>query len=219
MQNGEPQRMSPEQAEALRQKAIKLRDDNPITNARIREYHGLVDRIVTGFDPEKLRIESAVFPEKLFRACGFMDFFFGFVKDTPELDLENKWIAIAGSPSSEVSVIDEGGNVLFIVPPLYDTSYLRIGNYRRDDMLNEITQNYENHAQASRHQADGYLGVALTAKLQNIVSNESTQVDKHAAMLEKMYAYYGKRPANAGAAPAATAAAANTKIHDDFEID
>lgn len=213
----DPPRLSPEQAEAQRQQAMQLRSDNPITNAKIREYHGLVERIVTGFDPEKLQIENPVFPEHLFRACGFMDFFFGFVQDTPELDLENKWTAIAGAATSEVNVIDGTGKVLFVVPPLYDTSYLRIGNYRRDDMLNEITQNFSNR---SGHQAHEYLGEALTAKLQNIVSDKSSQADKHRAQLEKMYRFYNKRPAVELGQPSGPAAqTAASKIDDDFEID
>lgn len=209
-------RLTPEQAEAKRQEAMQLRSDNPITQAKINEYHGLVGRIVEGFDPGKLQIENPVFPETLFRTCGFMDFFFGVVKDNPEYDFENKWIAIAGSPTIEVNIIDSAGKVLFVVPPLYDTSYLRIGNYRRDDMLNEITQNFSNR---TGHEAHQYLGDALQAKLRNIISDESSQSEKHRAQLEKMYQYYNKRPVSETGKGGVKTTGAATNIDDDFDLE
>jgi hypothetical protein len=209
-------RLTPEAAEKQRQEAMQLRSDNPIVQAKIKEYHGLVGRIVTGFDPDKLQIENPVFPEVLFRTCGFMDFFFGFVKDNPDYDFENKWIAIAGSASIEVNIIDGSGKVLFVVPPLYDTSYLRIGNYRRDDMIGEITQNFTNRTGMEAHQ---YLGDALQAKLTNLIAPTSTQTDKHKSQLEQMYRYYGKRPAVETSTPGAKPATDAGKIDDDFDLD
>jgi len=215
----EPRRLSPEESERMRQEALHLRSANPIQQSRIDATKRDVQRVIAAFDPEKTIADNPIFPEQLFRQCGFKDFFYGVVEDTIEYQFENKWITIAGSATAEVNIVDSAGQILFTVPPLYDTSYLRIGNYRRDDMLSEIGQNFASKASNNGYEADAYLAAALEAKLQNIVGNESTQVSRHAAMLEKMYAYYGERPKNTSAVAVSVAVSAKSNIHDDFDID
>ena len=210
--------LTPAQAEARRQEAMQLRSSNPIVQAGINSLHGLVKRAVDGFDPEKMRLENPTFPETLFRSCGFMDFFFGVVQDSEKYNFESTWIDIAGSATGEVNIIGPSGEVLFIVPPMYDTSVLKIGNYRRNDMIGEITSNFENRRHNSPVAANEYLSEALEAKLTNILSDKSTRVDEHREMLEKMYKYYGKRPVGAPSAAAQTNSSSNN-IEDDFDIE
>ena len=53
----------------------------------------------------------------------FVEYFLDFFKsqmNTPDRDLKYaKWIELSGSPYNEVSIIDNEGNILYNVPPIY----------------------------------------------------------------------------------------------------
>lgn len=63
-------------------------------------------------------------PERLFTR-NFLPFFCGERDPVKEPDFYVLWISIAGSPMSEVQIIDDNGNPLFTVPALNDTSIIK----------------------------------------------------------------------------------------------
>ena len=63
-------------------------------------------------------------PEKLF-VTNFLPFFCGERDPEKDPDFFVFWVSIAGSPVSEVEIIDERGKPLFRVPPLNDTTIIK----------------------------------------------------------------------------------------------
>lgn len=79
----------------------------------------------------------SILPEDIF-VQEFLPLFYGTVEDKEvRIQKIQSWIAIAGSPSSEVSVIDDENNILFNVPPAINSSSINVTN-RGDKDLNKI---------------------------------------------------------------------------------
>lgn len=71
------------------------------------------------------KMERSKLPEALFRKH-FLGWFIGEVEATAENSIVASWIGIAGSPTSEVEIIDAGGRVLFIAPAILSSRSLNV---------------------------------------------------------------------------------------------
>ncbi len=108
--------------------------DNEMKEQLRRDMSDTINNI---YDELVVDKKNNVLPEDIF-VHEFLPLFYGTVEDK-ELRFQKiqNWIAIAGSPSSEVSVIDEENNVLFDVPPVINSSSINITN-RGDKDLHRI---------------------------------------------------------------------------------
>lgn len=62
-------------------------------------------------------------PEYIFKES-FLPYFTGMKEVDASSDILLQWISVAGTPTSEVEIIDETGKALFRVPPIIDTSII-----------------------------------------------------------------------------------------------
>lgn len=125
-----------------------------------KAYKGLVEDIAD--------IQTRL-PEEVF-VKHFLPFFAG--KETVENrpTVISEWIGIAGTPGSEVRVVDQVGQELFIVPAIYDTSYLtfqRTGGGTDVDQLLDHARLISSNIPSS---GDRFITEALSDKLTRLNS-------------------------------------------------
>ena len=68
-----------------------------------------------------------VYPEVKFKQY-FAPFFLGVFELPPQYNLLNLWVSEVGSYHVEVDIIDNNGNVLFTVPPVFNTNGININS-------------------------------------------------------------------------------------------
>lgn len=110
---------------------------------------------------------KARLPESIFRSH-FLPYFAGQTGITKDSNVLVEWISVAGSPMSEVDVIDQNQNVLFTVPALFDTNIIEIAKREAGKSLADIYQNFELRNNNIPAVAQNYLSHALADKLQEI---------------------------------------------------
>lgn len=94
------------------------------------------------------------FPINLFNDY-FAPYFFGQKPISEQSDIFATWIGIAGSPTSEVDVIDTTGNIVFTVPPLFNTDVIDI--LRKDSELSRVIDSYNTYSNALPAVAMGFV--------------------------------------------------------------
>jgi hypothetical protein len=119
----------------------------------------LFDHLV---DPRKVDVNRL--PEEVF-VSGFLPYFCGEMSVKENNEFFSTWIGIAGSPSSEVAIIDKGGKELFRVPPLLDTTAI---NNSTTNPLSEIFDSYRQQASNIPVVAEKYLATEIEHKLDEI---------------------------------------------------
>jgi len=89
-----------------------------------------------------------------------------------------EWISIAGSPTSEIEILDPQGTVLFIAPGLFDTSNIDVVNKNIGEGFLSIFSKYDLKSNNLQIIANKYLNEALKSKSNEIVpiSNDNKSV-------------------------------------------
>ena len=103
-------------------------------------------------------------PEDIFRGY-FLPHFSGHQPISKNSQVFAEWISIAGTPTSEVDIIDQHGQVLFTVPSLFDT---RVIDTVKRDVGNSIADIYSQFDLKSTNipsVANNYLNRELSKKL------------------------------------------------------
>ena len=93
-----------------------------------------------------------------------------------------EWIAIAGTPMSEVDVIDHGGTVLFTVPSLFDTSIINVSDRKAGDSIADISAEFDLRNNNIPVVAQTFLRTQLQRKLAIVdqkVNNKAQQQWHH----------------------------------------
>lgn len=111
---------------------------NKVVHDEIREE---IDKAFSDLFEDKN--QHARLPEAVF-VNNFLPYFSGKVKDDRTLNITTNWIAVAGSASSPVDVVDGQDQVLFTVPPLMSTDFLRSKENIRGRSFNQILANARN---------------------------------------------------------------------------
>lgn len=102
----------------------------------------------------------------------FVNFFLPFFAGRPVLPGRNvvaEWIGVAGTPMSEVDVVDSTGQVLFTVPAIFNTNILEIANRKAGRSFADIFSEYELRKAGVPIAANGYLAQNLHSKASEIV--------------------------------------------------
>lgn len=142
---------------------------NSITEIKREEISLQIGR---AFDSLVVKANKAHLPEVVFQQH-FLPFFAGEL-DTPALkdrDVITDWISIAGTPMSEVDIVDEAGATLFTVPPIFDSNIIEHVNRKAGNSLRDIMAEYEIRKTGIPAQANNFLNAALAEKSREMTSD------------------------------------------------
>jgi len=167
----------------------------------MRKMHVERIQLVTDTIANDLLVEAAKetpkLPEEIF-VTHFLPVFSGEKTLVGNSDTLEIWLGIAGSHTSEVSIINKEGHELFRVPPLVDTSHINTldrdpGNSFAD--ITALSMLYSNNIMA---EGERYLTQNVNKKMDEIVS-EPTYSNKE--RWDAIMRRYDKLPNNASKTP------------------
>lgn len=130
-------------------------------------------------------------PEQVFVAH-FLPYFSG--QDLAQgRNVVAEWIGVAGSPMAEVDVVDQKGEVVYSVPPIYNTNILEIANRKAGQSVADIFQQYELRRAGVPAAANAYLNQNLADKSREMVIG---QIDENsvAGRWNTIMSRYGIKP-------------------------
>ena len=130
------------------------------------------------------------FPEHLF-VEGFLRMFAGY-ETHPDITI-GRWVSIAGTPFSEVDIINQNGEVLFTVPPIYERKVLTPELSSGGSSISAVAATYEKLSAQSPYRAEAF----LNNQLNNI--NKTNNMDEYrgvgAARFAQIFKRYNLTPA------------------------
>ena len=88
--------------------------------------------------------QHAVLPEPIFREA-FLPYFSGQKSINDNKEIVSQWVQVAGAPGAEVDVIDQSGEKLFTVPPVFDSSIIETLKRKLGESINDIYTLYNLH--------------------------------------------------------------------------
>lgn len=110
--------------------------------------------------------EKSKLPEDVFKAH-FLPYFSG--KEVQgDRNVYADWVGVAGTPMAEVDVISPRGEVLFTVPPLFDTNMIEIMQRKAGKSLSNIVHEFETRKAGIPAAADNFYNNALAQKVDEI---------------------------------------------------
>jgi hypothetical protein len=184
-------------------KKIEQQIDTAITDEIKQKISSVYDSLVVNQPRGKI-------PEEIFKQH-FLPYFAGEKPITTESKIMEQWISVAGTPMSEVNVINNTGEVLFSVPSLFDTKIIDTVIKDRKSSLTDIYTNSE--VRSSRIPSEGiaYLARALTDKVQNIAGTSKVDIENKQRWETIMQRYDKQSKSNS------SNTVNNSSNEDDFE--
>lgn len=138
--------------------------------------------------------ELVKLPESVF-INSFLPYFCGEKKITEDETIIPTWIAIAGSPTKEVEIVDSQGLVLFNVPPMADTTVIDALNKNKGQRMNDIIGQYILRREVTPMLGTNYLNEVLDERITKLTT-ESTSFVKNEKRWQEIFIRYGKVKAN-----------------------
>lgn len=102
----------------------------------------------------------------------FLPYFSGELPLSKDNNIVAQWISIAGTPMSEVDVIDNKGQVVFTVPPLFDSNGINIINRRERNSFADISSNFIRMNVSTPIAANNFLNNSLHQKVDEILDTD-----------------------------------------------
>lgn len=136
--------------------------------------------------------ENSKLPEDIF-AGYFLPHFSGQQPISSNSQVLAEWIGIAGTPTSEVDVIDKAGQTLFTVPSMFDTSAIDVTKRDVGNSISDIYAQFDLKSNNIPVVANRFLNAQLSKKLEDIDGHHS-----HNDVTErwgKIFERYGIQPA------------------------
>ncbi len=154
-------------------------------------------------------------PENVFREI-FLPVFAGLSPDQENRigDFTAHWVGIVGSPTEPANIVNMQGDVLFKVPPIYDTSRMnQEGSVAGAESYKSIFGNLVDGVVINPIVAVGEFGQAITKRLDAVIKHDEVPVDQNP--WKPVFAFYGLIEKNEG-----TDSASNnqTSLDDDFKF-
>lgn len=149
----------------------------------------IAKNISSSFDALVANNVNNCLPESLF-VEHFLPYFLGEqVTEEKQKTVITEWISVAGTPMASVDIIDPQSNVLFTVPPLYDTDIINISKRRAGNSLQDVYHEYELRGVSLPVAAQNFLASALINKTQEIVdpSKADPQLSEQWESIRKRY--------------------------------
>lgn len=163
-----------------------------------------------------VRHENHRIPEQVFRE-GFLPFFTGQDNDPKKPHMAN-WIAIAGSPTSEVDVVDEADQVLFTVPAMMSTGSISLKTVRGESM-GDLMRQYQHHKSITPHAGNNFAHTHFGEKAKDLVSDPTDNFTKAQEGWSKIFNHYNIPDPNAKPEAAAVAQTAVSSAAGDYDYD
>lgn len=160
----------------------RVRQNNMETLAR--STNQTFEALVVEPSREKSRV-----PEQTFKDH-FLPYFSGQASVVDNPDVLPTWVGIAGSPSSEVSIIDQSGNVLYDVPAIMDLSIIDSSRRKLGESLSSIYSQYELHSNQLPVVGERYLADAMGRKTPTMFK-ESEKFTENAGRWNNIFERYG----------------------------
>lgn len=139
---------------------------------------------------EAITTPKVKIPEPVFREI-FLDYFTGEKVPSKTEDAISHWVGLVGSATESAEVVNVKGEVLFEVPPMYDSS--RVNTVKDDGdntNLGTIFTVYSEQASVHRALGNRYLAEELAKKTRYIDNGER----KEGPTWEPVLRYYGLVP-------------------------
>lgn len=146
-----------------------------VVNAQLK---GIMEVVDGSFDALVANQPRARIPEPVF-VHHFLPYFTGNGTGNPERNPMAEWIGVAGSATAQVDVINEGGEVLFTVPPMMDSNIINL-NQVGGRRLNDLIVDYQLHGEGLPGSAARFYATEIQKKLQQIAPGhaDETQATK-----------------------------------------
>ncbi len=126
-------------------------------------------------------------PETIFRET-FLPYFIGQKKFEPDSELLKIWIGIAGNPGACVDIIDQGNDVLFRIPPLYNTDFVNSTAATNIPFMGIIDEYHQRNASAPNLGSNFLKSVLSTTK--DLITTNNNHIEEYRQMWQKMFDYY-----------------------------
>lgn len=154
-----------------------------------------ISKMVSGIDSELRGLEDSSTPrmdEVMFREV-FLPFFANDENPKYQVNL-NKYLEFTTSPFKELDIVDNHGNVLFTVPPLYDGESIRIldptGEKENKTRLLNVMSNANLLRNRSEAEAEKYVQANMVGRLAKVESK--LKLFNYALRWNTIYSYYGR---------------------------
>jgi len=134
----------------------------------------LLENISSGFKALVSDIPVARLPEEIFKNH-FLPYFSGQKTPSQDKPVFAEWVSVAGNPVSSVDIIDRDNNVLFRVPPLFDTGMV---TQIQGKTMREIFKQYELYNNNLPQVANNFLSKALSAKSEGYTATPLTKAER-----------------------------------------
>lgn len=130
-------------------------------------------------------------PESIFRK-NFAPLFFGKItdKETYE-DILSKWLAISGSPTNEVIVVDDNDKVLFSVPPAMDTAGVMQKDREKGELpVTSVLGMYSESKNISINSAENFMDRATREYIPTLVTERTEKTVTYLSRWEEIRERY-----------------------------
>ena len=112
--------------------------------------------------------QNARFPKDKFDLF-FAPYFLGQKPISKDSDIFSTWAGIAGSPMASVDIVDSNNNVVFTVPPLYNTSVIDLA--KPESKIGMKLEEYQMMSADLPGRSIGYIEKELLPTLSKTISN------------------------------------------------
>lgn len=126
-------------------------------------------------------------PERIFKET-FLPYFIGQKKFEPDSELLKIWVGIAGNPGACVDIIDDGNDVLFRIPPLYNTDFIS-STAATKVPFSGIIDEFHNRNASIPNLGNNFLKSVLSTT-KDLITTNNNHIDEYREMWQKMFNYY-----------------------------
>lgn len=181
---------------------------NKLEDLVIQQKKGELNQAMAVFHSSLVsNVQNNKLPESV-----FVQLFLPYFSGTPFPDNRNviaEWIGIAGTPMSEVDIINDQGAVLYSVPSLFNTDMLQVANKKAGLAIGDIVDNYKLRDQHVRGSGERYLSHAIEEKLHTMLPEQPNK-NPFTARWADIHQRYGIQTNEAASTPVT-----KTNVPDD----
>lgn len=204
MDNKENQEISPEE----RRRRLAENMTREITRVDMESERDFIDNLMGEIVEPLKKVPEPVFKEI------FLPYFTGEKKATEKDAAIAHWIGLVNGGTEAAEVVNMKGEVLFVVPPLYDSSNIDTLKKAKGRSFSSIFTEFTDQASVHRGTAIREMTENLAEKLDSVVKTE-TPADSDKPSWGKIRQYYGL----AGAPEVKSATPARKTVEEDPDFD
>lgn len=162
--------------------------DNPLLNKTVDDKKSEMGKIGEDlFDQLVMRSPVNRLPERVFKDT-FLPYFVGEKKFEENQELLKVWVGIAGNPGNPVDIIDEGNDVLFQIPPLYNTDFIDSAKATPIAFTGVINE-YHQRVASSPNMGENFLRTVLKST-ERLISTGDNHIPEYREQWQKVFEYY-----------------------------